>query len=167
MAAAQESITEKVSYSVRAYQDSDFAEVMRIERICFEFPWSESEARSVFAHRFTRVRTIQGDDGRILAYAVYQEHKDLLHLLSLATAPDVRRKGCARLLIDHMLKLLAGPGSPKKIECEVRETNLDAQLFLKSCGFRAMGIEQNFYQNVQEDAYLFVRWHQEDHLVRR
>ncbi len=167
MAAAQESISDKVSYSVRTYQSSDFAEVMRIELSCFEFPWSESEACALLAHQLTRVRTVQSDDGRVLAYAVYQEHKDMLHLLSIATSPNYRRKGCARSLIDHMMRSLAGPHSLKRIECEVRESNLEAQLFMKACGFRATGIESNFYPNIQEDAYLFVRWHQEDHLVRR
>jgi ribosomal-protein-alanine N-acetyltransferase len=39
---------------------------------------------------------------------------------------------------------------------EVRETNLDAQLFWKAQGFRAVSVVKEFYiESPGEDAYLF------------
>jgi ribosomal-protein-alanine N-acetyltransferase len=36
----------------------------------------------------------------------------------------------------------------------VRETNLPAQLFFRSLGFRAISVLKDFYQDTTEDAYL-------------
>jgi ribosomal-protein-alanine N-acetyltransferase len=41
-----------------------------------------------------------------------------------------------------------------RIILEVRETNLAAQLFFKSLGFRATGVLRNFYEDSTEDAFL-------------
>jgi ribosomal-protein-alanine N-acetyltransferase len=37
---------------------------------------------------------------------------------------------------------------------EVRETNLDAQLFFRSMGFKAITVLHEFYEDTPEDAYL-------------
>jgi ribosomal-protein-alanine N-acetyltransferase len=37
---------------------------------------------------------------------------------------------------------------------EVRETNLAAQLFFKSMGFKAITVLHEFYEDTPEDAYL-------------
>jgi ribosomal-protein-alanine N-acetyltransferase len=36
---------------------------------------------------------------------------------------------------------------------EVRETNLPAQVFFRSNGFRAISVMRNFYDDTPEDAY--------------
>jgi ribosomal-protein-alanine N-acetyltransferase len=36
----------------------------------------------------------------------------------------------------------------------VRETNLSAQLFFRSLGFRAVSVLRDFYEDTTEDAYL-------------
>ncbi|MEM6473569.1 MAG: ribosomal-protein-alanine N-acetyltransferase RimI, partial [Planctomycetota bacterium] len=41
-----------------------------------------------------------------------------------------------------------------RIMLEVRETNLEAQLFFKSLGFRAISVLRDFYDDTVEDAYL-------------
>ena len=41
-----------------------------------------------------------------------------------------------------------------RIVLEVRETNLPAQLFFKSLGFKATGVLRNFYDDSTEDAFL-------------
>jgi ribosomal-protein-alanine N-acetyltransferase len=43
---------------------------------------------------------------------------------------------------------------------EVRETNLPAQLFVRSLGFRATSVLKDFYQDSTEDAYL-MQFHAE------
>jgi ribosomal-protein-alanine N-acetyltransferase len=41
-----------------------------------------------------------------------------------------------------------------RIVLEVRETNLDAQIFFRSQGFRAVNVLRDFYEDTTEDAYL-------------
>ncbi|MEM9368527.1 MAG: ribosomal-protein-alanine N-acetyltransferase RimI, partial [Planctomycetota bacterium] len=40
------------------------------------------------------------------------------------------------------------------IMLEVRETNLEAQLFFKQLGFKAISVLRDFYDDAAEDAYL-------------
>ena len=52
---------------------------------------------------------------------------------------------------------LIGKLSPQcrnRILLEVRETNLDAQLFFRDTGFRAISVLRDFYEDTTEDAYL-------------
>jgi len=46
------------------------------------------------------------------------------------------------------------PERRNRIVLEVRETNLPAQLFFRSLGFRAISVLKDFYQDTTEDAYL-------------
>ncbi len=41
-----------------------------------------------------------------------------------------------------------------RITLEVRETNLAAQLFFRTQGFRAVNVLRNYYEDTPEDAYL-------------
>ena len=42
----------------------------------------------------------------------------------------------------------------RRITLEVRETNLSAQLFFKTCGFRATAVLRSYYEDSPEDAYI-------------
>jgi ribosomal-protein-alanine N-acetyltransferase len=44
-----------------------------------------------------------------------------------------------------------------RLSLEVRESNLAAQLFFKQAGFRATNVLRGFYDDTDEDAYLFTR----------
>ena len=46
------------------------------------------------------------------------------------------------------------PDRRGRIMLEVRETNLPAQLFFRSLGFRATSVLKDFYQDSTEDAYM-------------
>ncbi len=41
-----------------------------------------------------------------------------------------------------------------RILLEVRETNLDAQLFFRTEGFRAVSVLRDYYEDTPEDAYV-------------
>jgi len=43
---------------------------------------------------------------------------------------------------------------------EVRETNLDAQLFFRRMGFRAVSVLRDFYDDTVEDAYVMQYRHE-------
>jgi ribosomal-protein-alanine N-acetyltransferase len=56
-----------------------------------------------------------------------------------------------------MMEKLIGKLTPERrsrVVLEVRETNLPAQLFFRSLGFRAISVLKDFYQDTTEDAYL-------------
>jgi ribosomal-protein-alanine N-acetyltransferase len=49
------------------------------------------------------------------------------------------------------------------ITLEVRETNLPAQLFFRSLGFRATNVLRSYYEDSPEDAYVMQYNCQADH----
>jgi ribosomal protein S18 acetylase RimI-like enzyme len=82
-----------------------------------------------------------------LSTAVY------LRLLHLAVAADWRGKGIGRALVKQFEQFLRQ--SEDSIRAAVPETNLPAQLMLRSAGYRALRVLRGFYNS--EDAYLMER----------
>jgi ribosomal protein S18 acetylase RimI-like enzyme len=71
---------------------------------------------------------------------------DEYEILNLAVAPEHRRQGVARALLEAAL---AQGGS---WFLEVRESNHLAQIFYESMGFRAIGVRPGYYQAPPEKA---------------
>lgn len=127
----------------------DMEEVMDIERMCFEFPWTEDDMIRTLRQKNCIAMVAEIGD-RIVGFFVYELHAKSLHLMSIAVLPSMQRKGIGRAMI---AKLSAERRS--RIALEVREGNTDAQLFFRSMGFRAVNVLRDFYDDTAEDAYLF------------
>ena len=91
--------------------------------------------------------------GEIVGFMIYELLKHRINLLNLAVARKYRRRSFGAQLVDRLVKKLLTT-SRSKISFTVRERNLDAQLFFRSQGFRAISILYNFYETINEDAYL-------------
>ncbi len=130
----------------------DMPSVLAIEEASFEFPWSEEEFIRCLRQRNCIGMVAERDD-EVVGFMIYELHKNRLHLLNFAVAPSCRRSSIG----SSMLAKLAGKLSldrRNRIMLEVRETNLDAQLFFKQLGFRAISVLRDFYEDTTEDAYL-------------
>ena len=89
----------------------------------------------------------------VVAFMIYELHRSRLHMLNFAVTRSHRRLGIGT----RMMEKLAGKLTPERrdrIALEVRETNLPAQLFFRSLGFRATSVLKDFYQDTTEDAYI-------------
>lgn len=89
---------------------------------------------------------------------IYELHKTTLHILNLAVPPAHRRQGVGTQMIER-LKSKLSEHRRTRLHMELRETNLPAQLFLRSQGFRAGRVLRNFYEDSGEDAFLFSYRH--------
>lgn len=131
----------------------DMEEVLEIENLCFEFPWSEEDFI-----RCLRQRNIMGlaaEVGpRIAGFMLYEIHRSRLKLLTISVLPAMQRRGIGRELTGKLKKGLL-PDRRTQIVTDVRETNLDAQLFFRAMGFRAVDVLRDFYEDTTEDAILF------------
>lgn len=133
----------------------DMAEVLSIERQAFgDYAWTEEDFI-----RCLRTRNCIGlvaEDSRqeaVVGFMIYECHKSRLHLLNFAVAAADRRRGVGRQMIDKLLGKLSKERRVR-ITAEVRETNLPAQKFFRSGGFRAVTILRSYYEDAPEDAYL-------------
>jgi len=132
----------------------DMDEVLEIENRSFQFPWSEAEFLAVLRERNCIGTVYESPSGLIHGFMIYELHKKTLRVLNLAVAPEVRRTGVGRTMVRRLIEKL-GQQRRHFIEAEVRETNLNAQVFLSSAGFRAVRVLRRHYDDTDEDGILF------------
>src|SRR5262249_20153286 len=77
-----------------------------------------------------------------------------LQVLHLEVAPSWRRRGVGRTLLERFTPEVPVPGDYQMLAM-VPETNLAAQLLLRSVGFRALRVLRDHFDS--EDAYLMER----------
>lgn len=90
---------------------------------------------------------------RVIGFMIYELHKTRLHVLNFAVSPLYRRWGIASIMTEKLINKLSQQRR-QEILLEVRETNLAAQYFFHSQGFRAVRVLRNYYCENTEDAYL-------------
>jgi ribosomal-protein-alanine N-acetyltransferase len=130
----------------------DMPDVLRIEQQAFEFPWYEDDFVRCLRQR-NCIGMVAEASERVVGFMVYELHKHRLHILNFAVDERMRRRGVG----SQMAKKLIGKLSHdrrSRIALEIRETNLPAQLFFRTLGFRATTVLRQFYEDTPEDAYL-------------
>lgn len=150
-------VTAKEPVYVRWMIRADMTHTLLIEKGCFEFPWTEEDFVKCLKQRncIGMVAERQKTFGRIGGFMLYELHKKRMHLLNFAVDPSLHRSGIGRQMISRLVDKLSDERRTS-ITCEVRESNLPAQLFLKRMGFKATLVLKGFYEETpQEDAYLF------------
>ena len=130
----------------------DMPAVLGIENQCFEFAWTEEDFIRCLRQR-NCIGMVAEKDDEVVGFMIYELHKNRLHILNFAVNPEHRRHGVGGAMVHKLLGKLSHERR-NRIMLEVRETNLDAQLFFKSVGFRAISVLRDFYEDTDEDAYL-------------
>lgn len=130
----------------------DMNEVLEIENRSFEFAWSEEDFIRCLRQR-NCIGMVAEHDDRVVGCMIYELHKSRLHILNFAVDPRYRRQGVGRQMVQKLVGKLS-PLRRTRILLEVRETNLAAQLFFRTQGFRAVSVLRSYYDDTPEDAYL-------------
>jgi ribosomal-protein-alanine N-acetyltransferase len=143
---------QRVSVHIRWMIRRDMPEVLAIESHSFEFPWSEDDFIRCLRQR-NCIGMVAERDERVVGFMIYELHRNRLHILNFAVHPDFRRHGVGHQMATKLIGKLS-PQRRSRILLEVRETNLDAQLFFRDLNFRAISVLRDFYDDTTEDAYL-------------
>ncbi len=130
----------------------DMPAVLAIEDASFEFPWSEEEFIRCLRQR-NCIGMVAEQDDQVVGFMIYELHKNRLHLLNFSVTPECRRTGVGTAMMEKLAGKLS-TDRRNRIMLEVRETNLEAQLFFKNFGFKAISVLRDFYEDTTEDAYL-------------
>lgn len=144
--------TQKLCVHIRWMIRRDMPEVLDIENRSFEFPWSEEDFIRCLRQR-NCIGMVAEFDERVVGFMIYELHKNRLHILNFAVRPEFRRRGVGTAMINKLVGKLSLQRR-NRILLEVRETNLEAQLFFRENGFRAISVLRDFYEDTTEDAYL-------------
>lgn len=131
----------------------DMPEVLKIEQSSFEFPWTEEDFIRCLRQR-NCIGMVAEYDERVVGFMIYELHKDQLHVLNFSVRPDIRRRGIGIQMVNKLVGKLSQQRR-NRIVLEIRESNLSAQMFFKSQGFSAESVLRNYYDDCDEDAYVF------------
>lgn len=141
-----------VNVQIRWMIRRDMAEVIQIERSSFEYHWTEADFLHCLRQR-NCIGMVAEQGNKVVGFMIYELFKNRLHVLNFAVAADARHTGVGRQMIDKLIGKLSQQRRDF-ITLEVRETNLDAQLFFRAQGFNAVQVLRDHYQDTSEDAYL-------------
>ncbi len=130
----------------------DMPEVLDIERLSFEFAWSEEDFLCCLRQR-NCIGMVAERGNLIAGFMVYELLKSQLHVLNFAVTPDARRQGVGAQMVQKLIDKLSQQRR-QEIVLEVRETNLQAQLFFRKHQFLATGVLRGHYDDTTEDAYV-------------
>ena len=134
--------------------DLDF--VLAIEKDSFSEPWTRDEFVDALRQRGCIGMVCEVGD-EVAVYMLYELHKNRLRVINFAIAPKYRRNGYGKAMVDKLVAKM-NYQLRSRITLEIRETNLPAQLFWKSQGFRAVTILRDWYEDTTESA-IVMQYH--------
>lgn len=142
------------SVTVDPMTSNDIADVLAIEAASFsegsrQGRLDDAKLREELERPWARL-WLARREGATLAFILAWHVADELHVLDIATRPDVRRTGLGRKLMDHALTYARKSGV-RHILLEVRRSNTPAIRLYRACGFYAMGVRPKYYAD-NEDA---------------
>jgi ribosomal-protein-alanine N-acetyltransferase len=135
---------------IRRLSYSDLPSVISIERRSFPTPWS----LAMFVLELSKPSGIclaaEDEDG-LVGYLVCSRYEQVWHVMNVAVAPEVRRRGVATELIEN---LFGEAGAGSRFTLEVRVSNLGAIAMYEGFGFRSAGRRRRYYNDNGEDALI-------------
>jgi ribosomal-protein-alanine N-acetyltransferase len=126
-----------------------------------------AQLREELARPWARLWVARGERGapHAVAFLLAWHVADELHILDVATHPELRRKGYAFALM-HQSLAYAKEQHIRHLLLEVRKSNVPAMRLYRECGFFAMGVRKRYYPD-DEDAVEMVLVLGEDGDVER
>lgn len=145
---------------------SDLDVVWDTEQRAYTHPWSPGNFRDSLASGYPAqmlvTPVLPGDapprvtasGHMLLGYWVAMQVLDEVHLLNIAVAPEHRRQGWARAMLQG-LAASALTNRAQWLWLEVRASNTPAQALYRGFGFQRMGMRKQYYpagNGLREDA---------------
>jgi len=135
----------------------DLNPIEEIERTSYPTPWS----RSMFASELAKPSSIclgavDGEKDELVGYLIISRYVDAWHVMNIAIAPEYRRRGIARRLMERLFEVTARDAR-RGYTLEVRVSNEAAIRLYEELGFRSRGIRRGYYTDNREDALIMWR----------
>ena len=142
---------------IRDYAEGDLPAVLAIQGECPQAAqWLAADyvclphtAGAVFLVAEVEVNAAS----KVAGFAAFHQVLDEADLRNLAVAPEYRRRGVARALIEAACDRLQQTGT-KRVFLEVRVSNEPALSLYHALGFVLHSRRKNYYRDPDEDAYV-------------
>jgi [ribosomal protein S18]-alanine N-acetyltransferase len=175
----------KPSLTLRFMRVNDIPQVIQIDRLSFEVPWSEKSYRYEILEaghssmvvlewaqpqRVPRWRQWFGlapsPQRRLVGYGGMWHITGQAHISTIAVHPRARGRGWGEVLLVGMIQRAVFLQA-YAIGLEVRVTNSKAQQLYQKYAFETVGIKPRYYRNNNEDAYeMLLRLDEEAQIER-
>ena len=127
---------------LRDMQDSDLPVVMRIERVAYEFPWTEGILRDCF--RFGHICKVYESHAGIVGYGIISLGAGECHFLNICIDPSQQRCGHGARLVTELLQIARQARATCAL-LEVRASNIAAFRLYDKMGFNEIGVRKDYY----------------------
>jgi [ribosomal protein S18]-alanine N-acetyltransferase len=132
----------------------DLNAIEQIERTSYPTPWS----RSMFAGELAKPSSIclgavDVEQEELVGYLIISRYVDAWHVMNIAVAPEYRRRGIARSLMERLFDVTARDAR-RGYTLEVRVSNEAAIRLYEELGFKTRGIRRGYYTDNREDALI-------------
>ena len=132
---------------------ADLGGLVRMEAEAFERPWSREVFQAYLASPRVLAEVVEGE-GEPRAFYMVELEPARLHVLNITVGAGWRRQGIGKAILERIDEVARQRGRVR-IELEVQERNLAAQLLYRGHGYRAVRILRAHYE--VEDGYLMRR----------
>lgn len=143
---------QQISVHIHWICPRDMPEVLQIEGQSLEYPWTEEDFLRCFDHG-NCVGMVAEMAEKVVGFMIYKKLRKRFHILKFAVIPSMRRKGVGSQMVAKLVSKIRIQRR-NRITVAVRETNLIAQFFFYSQGFRAVKVLHNHYEDCSDDVYL-------------
>lgn len=145
-------------YAVRPLTAKQLKEVLRLNIRCFKN--GDNYTKHTFAYLLNESKTLSYRAvtlaGETVGFIfVMINENGAAHLTTIGVAPEHRRRGLARMLLDHMESALRNR-KIGTVVLEVRVGNADAQRLYREKGFTVVQRIAKYYSN-GEDCFLMMK----------
>ncbi|MBC8257142.1 MAG: ribosomal protein S18-alanine N-acetyltransferase [Candidatus Marinimicrobia bacterium] len=134
-------------------QLSQLDEIIAIENISFEKPWTRSQIKDDIQANINSENWVFIEDEKVVGYIFGWIIQNEFHLYNIAVHPNHQRKKIARKLIQHII-LRVAIQKVNVILLEVSVNNISARKCYQSLGFIQTGIRKDYYSK-GDDAILY------------
>lgn len=147
-----------MTHPVLVLRADDAGRMSQLHMRCFDDPWSAVSFRGLLLD--TSILTLGVElNGDLVAFAMAQTIAGESDILTVATAPEHRRKGLGATLIGALINRL-GERGVARITLDVAEDNMPARALYQGFGFTEDGRRPRYYtagRDVPVDAILMSR----------
>ena len=135
---------------------ADVPAIARLELRAFSDAWTEAQLVDSLSQSGAVGLVAQEDDDIVVGHLIGRTVVDEGEILTLAVAPERRRRGIAARLLTEALAIMAGRGVGR-VWLAVRASNDAAQALYQEHGFAPAGRRRGYYREPVEDALVLRR----------
>jgi ribosomal-protein-alanine N-acetyltransferase len=126
----------------RRMRAADLAEVARLEKSLYEFPWSLGNFRDSVTAGYDCWVVAHGES--VIGYAILMVALDEAHLLNFAVSSEWQNQGIGRAFLAHVVQVAREAGA-QIVYLEVRPSNVAARHLYRKMGFQQIAIRPEYY----------------------